>query len=160
MGCDMHLHVEVKIEGEWHHYSRPEVFNAVNAFYAFMGSERGFDFDIKPMIAPRGMPKDATAITKLMESDWEGDSYSHSYVMGDELAELDKCWNRIAEDLKREFPEEGEPTDKRYDIEADILQCNHAFIHRYTHPLLEEERKHFPFDLAIEDVRWVYWFVG
>lgn len=60
MGCDIHLHTEVKINGVWHHMGAPSVPRNYRLF-AKMAGVRGIE---TPIAEPRGLPGDATLLTR------------------------------------------------------------------------------------------------
>lgn len=86
MGCDIHLHTEVKINGEWHHYSAPSVDRQYMLFAKMAGVRNSYD--IEPLALPRGIPDNATFITKFDSDRWGGDGHSHSYLTAPEIHEL------------------------------------------------------------------------
>lgn len=97
MGCDIHLHTEVKINGAWHHYSCPNVDRNYDLF-ARMAGVRG---DIDPISEPRGIPKDATFLTKFACNHRGIDGHSHSWLNAEEIfilyfefgRMLDECYH-------------------------------------------------------------------
>lgn len=94
MGCDIHMHVEIKILGrrEWEHYSQPDVERNY-ALFAKMAGVRNRDENIEPIALPRGLPKDVSFMTQYA-SDFDGsDGHSHSYLESAEVAMLEK-WYR------------------------------------------------------------------
>jgi hypothetical protein len=89
MGCDIHLHVEVKINGKWEHYNAPDVERHYRLF-AKMAGVRNYGNEVQPISLPRGLPTDINAMTKFM-SDYEGrDGHNHSWLSSAEVAELIK----------------------------------------------------------------------
>ena len=86
MGCDVHLHVEIKVEGEWRHYNHPKVDRNYNLF-SRMASVRNHG-DIEPISLPRGLPEDVTFTTGLDVAHRGTDGHSHSYLDSAEIAEL------------------------------------------------------------------------
>jgi hypothetical protein len=84
MGCDIHLHTEVKINGVWHHYGTPSVDRNYQLF-AKMAGVRG---DERPIAEPRGLPSDATELTKYDCRQWDRDGHTHSYLTAEEIYQL------------------------------------------------------------------------
>lgn len=83
MGCDIHLHVEIKIAGKWEHYNHPDV----NRCYALFGKMAGVRDDrIKPISLPKGLPNDASITTKFDSEYVQG--HSHSYLTSKEVVKL------------------------------------------------------------------------
>ena len=89
MGCDIHVHTEVKIDGVWHHYGNPWV--ARN--YALFGLMAGVrDGEQEPIVQPRGLPANATELTVFCARKWGNDGHSHSWLGADEIEALaDVC---------------------------------------------------------------------
>jgi len=63
MGCDIHMHIEVKHAGEWHHLACP----AVTRHYAFFAhlARCGRCEDIDPVVENRGVPGDMSVVTRV-----------------------------------------------------------------------------------------------
>ena len=87
MGCDIHIHTEVKINGEWHHYSIPDVSRNYHLFAKMVGV-RNYNNTIDPISPPKGIPQDATFLTKYDAEAWGIDGHSHSYLVPNEIQEL------------------------------------------------------------------------
>ncbi len=88
MGCDIHLHSEVKIKGKWHHHSEQKVSRSYPLF-SKMANVRN-DYGITPISEPKGVPEDATDLTKLHIERYGVDGHSHSWLSGKEISELHK----------------------------------------------------------------------
>lgn len=86
MGCDIHLHVEIKVGGEWLHYNHPDIDRDYGLF-AQMAGVRNRD-GIEPIAQPRGLPADATRTTQLDSQEREGDGHSHSWLSSLEVERL------------------------------------------------------------------------
>lgn len=87
MGCDIHIHSEIKVKGKWLHYDQPEC-------------SRDYALFVKNAIsAPRGIPKDASKTTKLCCEHDGPDGHSHSWLSSEEITQLAK-W---AEDNGRDW---------------------------------------------------------
>ena len=63
MGCDIHFHIELKNGNEWVYYANPSLERNYKLF-AFLANVRN-DFKIIPISKPKGLPKDASLITKI-----------------------------------------------------------------------------------------------
>ena len=87
MGCDIHLHVEAKIHGEWQHWREPRVARCY-ALFAMMADVRNDADEYRPISQPRGLPNDASDITKADYNSWSGDAHSASWLDSVEVAEL------------------------------------------------------------------------
>jgi hypothetical protein len=77
MGCDIHVHVEVKIKGKWLHYGVYFVERNYLLF-AILAGVRNYD-KVLPFVEPRGIPKDVSDLTlfdwERSETDWHTPSY-------------------------------------------------------------------------------------
>lgn len=140
MGCDIHVHTEVKIDGVWHHYSTPSPRRNYDLF-ALMAGVRGRE-GITPIASPRGVPEDATALTKWDASLWGEDGHSHSWLSAHEIA-------RVAA-----YAEAAGWKDQRGDSWWEsgefgwLLGNNWSGFVKYP-----DERPE-----GLEDIRWVFWF--
>lgn len=99
MGCDIHIVVERKWEGRWvglrtdqgvtdggydgrsADWVRAAVGQRNYAFFARLAGVRG------PGPEPLGIPGDASDLSLMLLSDWEGDGHSFSYLPLKEFAE-------------------------------------------------------------------------
>ncbi len=96
MGCDMHLHIEVKTaqsENKWIHYQHPHVSRDYRLF-ARMAGVRG---TIKPLVRPRGFPVDASEITQIDFKEWDSDAHTPSHLDAEEV-------RRLVEIMRQDFP--------------------------------------------------------
>ena len=90
MGCDIHLHCEVKNEnGNWE--DKGEVWDSrhYSAFTALCGV-RDYTGESPKISEPRGIPEDATETTKTDHEDWDCDAHSASHVTLKEISEFVK----------------------------------------------------------------------
>jgi hypothetical protein len=94
MGCDIHAHTEVKINGVWHHYSTLHI-RASYALFSRMANVRN-DMPgrghIDPISEPRGLPEDISFITKFDNDLWGTDGHSNSWLSGAEMEGLEAWW--------------------------------------------------------------------
>lgn len=143
MGCDIHLHIEVKIDGQWHHYGHPAIERSYRLFEKMAGV-RGDA--AKALIPPRGIPSDATFLTTFNYELWEGDAHTPSWLGVREIMELEDWLNTDLGGLK-----------SHNDLEYDIL---HTYLFGNSFSGLIK----FPGDYAtglkqkLEDARFVFWF--
>ena len=98
MGCDIHLHQEVKINGKWEHYGIADVGRNYQLF-AKMAGVRG---DEAPIVEPRGYPADVTTVTQFNATDWGRDAHTPSWLGAEEIAELFEWLNEPGEVRPRE----------------------------------------------------------
>jgi len=61
MGCDIHLHTEIMVNGKWLHYSHPDI----DRDYELFSRMAGIRGDLIPIDIPRGIPGDASDTTKF-----------------------------------------------------------------------------------------------
>lgn len=89
MGCDIHMHQEVKINGNWEHYRE----TGLPRNYAVFSKMAGVRGDEDPIAEPRGLPSDATVVTRFDSDEWGVDGHTHSWINGDEILKLEE-WIR------------------------------------------------------------------
>ena len=132
MGCDIHLHIEVKTENGWEHYASPN-FRRSYSLFEKMAGVRG---DIENAISsPKGFPNDASYIT---ERSYKSEvSYAHS-VSWLNVKEI----NELSEWIQSQ-PGDGLSND-----------LEHGILHTY----LEGNSFCGDFPDWIKDVRFVFWF--
>ena len=82
------MHIEVKLKGEWRHYSTPDVYRNYDLF-AKMAGVRG---SVEPIANPRGLPNDIDPITAIDYERWRGDAHSMSYLSAEELGQVQAWW--------------------------------------------------------------------
>lgn len=140
MGCDIHLHIEVKINGKWEHYGAP----SINRNYSLFEKMAGVRGEQSEAIAPpRGLPEDINALTRFEADLIDSDAHSHSYLTASELSILAK-WYATTGTGKHGMPN---------DIERDLVHCyffGNSFAGFWDYP---DERED-----GVEDVRFVFWF--
>ncbi len=148
MGCDIHLHTEVKINGVWHHYGCPQVWRSYNLF-AKLANVRNYEDPgspeyIEPISEPRGLPEDATAVTKYDSDRWGVDGHSHSWIGAQEIAQ-------VAEWAKKRGMEKA-PNGMEGFWESDMF--GYLFGNDWSgFTKYPDERPE-----GLEDIRWVFWF--
>ena len=93
MGCDIHLHVEIKVNGKWHHYSHPHIMRNYQVFCMMAGVRQyGEDDEPKPISPPRGLPNDATFTTQFDSDHWDTDGHSHSWLTDAEAGRVQEWY--------------------------------------------------------------------
>lgn len=139
MGCDIHAHVEIKVNGKWHHYNHPSADRSYTMF-ARMADVRNDD-GIEPISAPRGLPEDVTFTTRFDHDRMRSDAFSESWLSAEEVAGLGE-WMRAA--AHREYRRDS------YSLEADFgyIFGNGWDIKRYPGDYPKE----------LQDARLVFWF--
>ena len=100
MGCDIHLHIEIKVAGRWEHYSKAPIGRWYHVFGKMAGVR---DLTVEPIVPPKGVPDDMNPVTRIDYVDWGSDGHSHSWFNKEEIREL-KIWlQSIYTDMDMEF---------------------------------------------------------
>ena len=73
MGCDIHAHIEIKVDDEWLYYAPANIQRDYRVFEKMAGVRGELRFAISP---PKGIPKDASKMTLLHAQN--AMSYKHS----------------------------------------------------------------------------------
>ncbi len=134
MGCDIHLHVEIKVRGEWLHYNQPRIKRDY-ALFTKMAGVRNYDDEIDPISEPRGIPLDCTKTTQLVCDHWDTDGHSHSWLSYEEISQLQE-WHEKRTDSYFKF----------YDNFGYMFGNGWRSKHRCDDPEF------------LEDVRFIFWF--
>lgn len=129
MGCDIHLHQEVKIDGRWEYYGNPRVPRNYPLFTKMAGV-RGVE---KPIVSPRGVPADATAMTKFHAERERGDAHTHSWLSRAEILELIQWMSRS--------------------LHSSSFWSSDYFGYYFGDPWEREDAV-----AGVEDFRFVFWF--
>jgi len=131
MGCDIHLHQEVKINGVWHHYREQRVVRNYELF-AVMAGVRG---ESEPVAEPKGLPNDATALTMWDVARWNQDAHTFSWLDAEEIYQV----------IIRHFI-------------ADVWAASEWFGYLFGNSWLGYTQ--YPEDRpeGLEDIRWIFWF--
>ena len=144
MGCDIHAHLEVKINGVWHHASMPHISRDYELFSRMAdvrNDPKNSPEYTEPIDQPRGLPKDVTFLTKFASDYMDSDGHSHSWLSCEELTALIEWY-----DAKRK-----ERGVKSVSWEWDTLGYlfgNGWDVKKYP----EDQPK------GVEDTRIVFWF--
>lgn len=132
MGCDIHVHAEIKIDEIWHHYSSPDVERNYELFEKMAGVRGDLE---NAIIKPRGVPRDITFLTLLDFERWDYDMHSASWFGVEEIKELEEWFEST-----------------RYEIPQRWLE--HHFGYLFGNAWRPKKYPTF----EIEDVRFVFWF--
>ena len=143
MGCDIHLHIEVKLFNKWEHYSCPNILRNYKLFAKMAGVRNDVDTPIEPISKPKGLEylDDLTTITKFNLDRWKGDAHSCSWLNKEEIAELSAWLLQL----------EGSRMDN--DLEWGFLKC-YLFGNSFGGIV------NYPEDVppGVSDVRFIFWF--
>lgn len=134
MGCDIHFHVEVKINGKWEHYSHPSIQRYYYLFAKLAGVRNSEG--IKPVVEPKGLPSDMSNLTKIDADYWGLDRHSSSWLNAKEIAKVESWWNDL---------DNGS-------IESEV------WGYLFGNPISGPEEGGAGYPREIEDVRIVFWF--
>ena len=137
MGCDIHMHTEVKLNGQWECFGSPNVSRNYQLF-GKMAGVRGVETSIAD---PKGLPKDCSTVVKFCADYWGSGGHSHSYLIATEIVELEKWWDE-------EYKDAGWP--QRYPESQWGYLLGNSWGGFIKYP---EDRPE-----GIEDVRFVFWF--
>src|SRR5574338_845063 len=109
MGCDIHMHIEVKYRGEWHHLSHPRIERSYE-FFAHM-ARCGRCKEIDPVAENRGIPEDMSLVTRIdYEHGVDSGIHDPSWLGRDEIEMLRTRW------------EQWQKRSGRYDYLKDDLE--------------------------------------
>jgi hypothetical protein len=93
MGCNIHVHVEIKVKGRWLHYNHPYVRRNYWLF-GKMAGVRNYD-NVKPISKPKGFPDDASETTALdFYEQWGVDAHSASWLSSEEVKEFSEWFGK------------------------------------------------------------------
>lgn len=156
MGCDIHLHTEIKVNGTWYHYGAPngERCYALFALIAGVrGNPRGAAPDgCEPVARDRGVPDDASVVTRIACEDYAQDGHGHTWLGAADLVELERRWRAMLEDKSQAS------RYARGDLEAE--HAGFFFGNSWAGWALypDESCNKSLRGLGVEDVRWILWF--
>jgi hypothetical protein len=161
MGCDIHLHAEVKIDydkiipgrtsGEgkptplrWEHYAHISISRNYDLFARIAGVRNYHDIEV--MNEPRGLPEDISGVTLF---DWmrgRVDWHTPSWLNAEEIAQLeDWCQANLKAPATQQFPVYW---DLEYDSRSYLFGNSYGGFVKYP-----DERRP-----GLVDVRFVFWF--
>ncbi len=138
MGADIHAHFEIKVAGEWLHYSQPNIQRDYRLFTKMAGV-RCID-EVEPISKPRGLPSGQISKTTALEARWWGsDGHSHSWLNAKEIAEVIKFHLSLP------------------DVESwRISHFQWFYLNGNDWESFLEYPKDYPEE--IEDIRLIFWF--
>jgi hypothetical protein len=142
MGCDIHLHIEVKINGVWHHYSVPPVPRS----YVLFGLMAGVRMDMPEFHRPKNtLPADISEVTNISAQRFS-DGYGHdwSWLSHDEVCQLYKWWDSY-------WRGQGKTQELSWELDLDHRYFGYAEGNSWS----DDEWLR---DKLFEDVRFVFWF--
>ena len=136
MSTTIEVHIEVKVEGTWHHYSAP-FFHDIRVF-GMMGCTR-FTRDHAPVVECKGLSDlgPVTDLTHYCRKKHEADAFDASWLSSAECVELHR---RMMKEL---------------DVDRDDLYFGYIFDS-------DIDLARSPGDMAaagLEDYRMIFWFM-
>lgn len=140
MGCDIHLHIEVKVKDKWEHYACPSVDRWYRLFEKMAGVRGGV---ANAMSEPKGLPNDINKLTAIDRERWGRDAHSCSWLSKEEIVKLEEWVSSI-----------GKQTDECIDLEHTILK---TYLFGSSFASFATRAEDFK-DMGLEDVRFVFWF--
>lgn len=87
MGCDIHLHIEVKINDKWEHFSEFDMLRNYELFSFLVTDHPRNDYGIKGISNARGLPEDVNGLTRYILS-YSDDLHTHSFLTLKEIFEF------------------------------------------------------------------------
>lgn len=163
MGCDIHCHIEVKINGQWHHWSAPEIQRNYSLFARMAGVRAYALTAATPIAEPRGFVTDPTIITEIhWDHGGDGDWHTPSWFTG---AEIDRLIEERRAEAEREI---DEAVANNTEVTADMRTRAYrnpwnAYDRGGLGYLFDRDKfdvKASPGDYpdGVEDCRLVFWF--
>ena len=138
MGCDIHLHIEIRVNSQWYHYNHPNIRRNY-ALFAKMAGVRG---DERPIAMLRGLPDDVTFTTKFDCEHWGPYGHSHSWLSSGEVGMLGVWYDAMIADTEQ---------SRIFGLSDRV---GYLFGNSYKH--FHKYREDFPSE--VEDFRFVFWF--
>ena len=144
MGFDIKAHIEVKIGGEWHHYSCPSIPRNYQLF-DFLGGDwsnhikggRGS----RDKFILKGLPSDISVVTQVAYNKDEGGLFDPSWITIDELNTVIEQFPELSSFNFNLPPQLWNPLGYLFDNSVESF-----WKYRSDYPQ------------EVEDVRMVFWF--
>lgn len=146
MGCDIHIHAEVKVNGRWEYFGEHSFGRYYTAFGYMANCHRS---EIDPVVPNKGIPHDINPLTKLYMDDV--DYHSHSWLDKEELA---KVCQRFRDHGKPNVPQ-CERCIARGDIEQEDEGEDLTFFANFIENIFEDIKDGHT---AVLDYRLVFAF--
>lgn len=141
MGWDINFHTEIKVNGRWEHYSKLDIRRCYPLF-SYLAGVGGIP-NIKPITEPRGLPDDCSVVTRIEYERMEESAHSVSFLFKEEMCLVENFLENQAPDWFH--------GGKFYSPE---LVLGYLFGNSWSG--FSEYPGEYP--VAIEDIRWVFWF--
>ena len=142
MGCDIHAHFEVKINGKWEHYSTPNIHRNYALFEKMAGVRGSISNAIAP---PKGLPEDISLVTMIDANNWF-----------DEIGAHNPSWLSSSEfKVLYNFHKALYDIDSTKWWEVDMVQYGYLFDNGFED---FEPGNSDLYPKELEDFRLVFWF--
>lgn len=138
MPCDIHAHIEIKINSSWEHYTHLIILRDYELFGRLAGVCRT---DLL-IFAPKGLPDGLSVITKMHVREWETNGHTHTWLSADEIKQLNDEYCKPDDDW---WYGQNHLIRKAFGHVFGNLWCN-----------FNDCKSNYP--KAIEDIRLVCWF--
>lgn len=143
MGCDIHCFAEAKIDGKWIGLGETTHVERNYQLFSKMAGVRQCE-GVTPIAGPRGLPKDASELTKLHKEHWGVDGHSSSWLSAEEV-------NMVEEWVK----------DKEYRVSSGHIWrpiFDYVFGSGWDFNSYKVDGKYYDMPDGFEDARVVFWF--
>jgi len=148
VSIDLIVHIEIKMEGKWRHYTRafPErnygLYGLISKEY-FNSKSDGLDSTkIRPLFPTRGIPENATYLTIKEHHKHGSDSHYPSWLDAEDLIKLRENYLKLVN-----------PNASKFRILTELFQS--YIFSGYLISWYEYPEDNF---MDIEDLRIVFWF--
>lgn len=184
MGCDIHVHVEHKVNGIWSKV--PDTLGPVNPWYdstrsqtninqpniwdldrnyALFGVLAGVRSNINPILAPRGIPQDLSQEVFDSYQAWGGDCHTPSYyllselLVGKEYSYMEHAYVDVAGWIKHKDGIDISESN-HVNMYCDGISVSHQEMDRISNmaPILGEEKYYTNIVLDIKYKKIYSWF--
>lgn len=146
MGCDIHAHLEVKIENVWRYYAPVKLWRNYEVF-SKMAGVRSCKGSPNPISLPKGLPKDVTFMTKFHSDYLDEDGHSHSWFNYDEILELLEFFNN-----KLGYKPWGDYKEK------ENRKWNDLGIWIFGNSISGFRKYPADYPETLQDIRLIFWF--
>lgn len=138
MGCDISLHQEVKIKGQWQHYNHLWIKRDYDLF-----SQMGYTARENCVPAERtlkGLPEAITIPTRFHYEYMSGDAHHPSWLNAFEIKEIEDWWVKAY------------PQSYRFDNFQYLFGGSWGGWIEFPNDYKSKR------EMGLEDIRWVFWF--
>ena len=146
MGCDIHVHIEIRYNGRWEHYACP----SIDRNYALFGVMAGVRGEGPEIVEPKGVPDDMSIVTNLSWEKWGSDAHTASWFNEEEIDKL-KAWLE-----KQKEQSDDSRSWLTYDLEYGILNRTYMFGNSLTAFKHYDDYWYLP--KGCDAVRMIFWF--